>query len=407
VKKIDKLNTKESSGSNNTSEENENKIIEKKNIEMSNPKNRVYINPIKASFTKDELINYFKKCGNIIDTNIDEDNINSSEKVIYIDFKSKNAVNKALKKDGTMFKGEKIRIKDYLESDINIETSQKNIEIKMQDTKIYVDNEIAKIRNYFETKLKETNDKLDKTSKKVKNLNIKLGLTNEIINQSESYNNGRHEYLNSKINMLLNSFKVLYIRKIANLLLEKLLTKYKKKFAKTKEIFGNKVKFGIIIADKDINKISKYKINQLIDFLKHIKKIASQIIHFNNLKKNKSQKQVFYELLKTYLQKKNEEHPGLIETDDIVNILFNKNNESIEEETSEDEIVSKLENKINEYIKEQEKMNSDSDEESSLINEEEGEDANDDDNNEEGIIEEEKDETQQEDKDEDEERRNK
>ena len=252
---------------------------------MSNPKNRVYINPIKASFTKDELINYFKKCGNIIDTNIDEDNINSSEKVIYIDFKSKNAVNKALKKDGTMFKGEKIIVKDYLESDINIETSQKNIEIKMQDTKIYVDNEIAKIRNYFETKLKETNDKLDKTSKKVKNLNIKLGLTNEIINQSESYNNGRHEYLNSKINMLLNSFKVLYIRKIANLLLEKLLTKYKKKFAKTKEIFGTKVKFGIIIADKDINKISKNKINQLIYFFKPIKKIASQIIHFNNLKK--------------------------------------------------------------------------------------------------------------------------
>ena len=214
MKKIDHLTTKDSSGSNNTSEPKENKIMEKKYIQMPNPKNRVYINPIKASFTKDELINYFKKCGNIIDTNIDEEDINSSEKVIYIDFKSKNAVNKALKKNGTMFKGEKIIVKDYLESDINIENLQKNIEIKLNDVKSYIDNEFTKFRNFFETKLKETNDELDKTkkkfSKKLKNLNIKLGLTNEIINQSEIYNNGRHEYLNSKINMLLKSFKVLY-----------------------------------------------------------------------------------------------------------------------------------------------------------------------------------------------------
>ena len=73
---------------------------------------------------------------------------------------------------------------------------------------------------------------------------------------------------------------------MVNLLLEKLLTKYKKKFSKTKEIFGNKVKFGIIIADKDINKISKYKINQLIDFLKHItlkvEGVPVNPLHFQN-----------------------------------------------------------------------------------------------------------------------------
>ena len=308
VKKIDHLTTKDSSGSNNTSEPKENKIMEKKYIQMPNPKNRIYINPIKASFTKDELINYFKKCGNIIDTNIDEEDINSSEKVIYIDFKSKNAVNKALKKNGTMFKGEKIIVKDYLESDINIENLQKNIEIKLNDVKSYIDNEFTKFQNFFETKLKEANDELDKTknkfSKKLKNLNIKLGLTNEIINQSEIYNNGRHEYLNSKINMLLKSFKVLYNWKIDNLLLKKVLTKYKKKFYKKKQILGKNVKFGIIIADKDINKISKNKINQLIYFFKPIKKIASQIIHFNNLKKIKAQKKAPHELLKTYLEKK-------------------------------------------------------------------------------------------------------
>ena len=68
--------------------------------------------------------------------------------------------------------------------------------------------------------LNKTNAKLDKTNnefketkklfrKKIKSLKIKHGLTNEIINQTENYNNKRHEYLESKINILINSFKVL------------------------------------------------------------------------------------------------------------------------------------------------------------------------------------------------------
>ena len=215
MKKIDKLNTKNSSGSNNTSEEKENKI-------MPNTNNRVYIIAIKSSFTENELRNYFKKCGKIINIHINKyNNNNSSEKGIYIDFENKNAVNKALKKNGEMFKGEKIIIKNYLESDINIEKSQKNIELIFPDVKKYIDNEFIKITNFFEIKFKRTNDKLDEvknevddiktelnTSKnEIKNLKIALGLTNEIINQNEIYNNGRHEYLNSKINNLINLFK--------------------------------------------------------------------------------------------------------------------------------------------------------------------------------------------------------
>ena len=120
-----------------------------------------------------------------------------------------------------MFKGEKIIIQNYLESDINIENTQNNIEIKFPDVKKYIDNEFIKIANFFEIKLKKTNDKLGKTKceldniktelnfskNEIKNLKIALGLTNEIINQNEIYNNGRHEYLNSKINMLINLFK--------------------------------------------------------------------------------------------------------------------------------------------------------------------------------------------------------
>ena len=69
-------------------------------------------------------------------------------------------------------------------------------------------------------------------------------------------------------------------------------------------------------------------------------------------------------------QEKQEEHPGLIETDDIINVLFESKDESIEEETSENEKISKLENKLNEYIQAQDNIDNES-EESSLIEEEE------------------------------------
>jgi len=91
---------------------------------------------------------------------------------------------------------------------------------------------------------------------------------------------------------------------LSNLLLERLINKYKENFGVTEKIFGGKIKFGVVVVNKDIKQITQNKINLLIDFLKHIKKISSQIIHFNNLKEIKAQKEVFSDLLEIYLPKK-------------------------------------------------------------------------------------------------------
>ena len=59
-----------------------------------------------------------------------------------VDFESQNAVNKALKKNGDMFKGEKIIIQNYLESDINIENTQKyeyDMDIRNYGQKVGID----------------------------------------------------------------------------------------------------------------------------------------------------------------------------------------------------------------------------------------------------------------------------
>ena len=371
INKIDKLVTKDSSGSNDSPEKNS---IEHNDKNASDGQNRIYIKGIKSSFTEKDIRDFFKNCGKIINLHINDDVLKTTkEKNIYIDFDNQESVNSALKKNGVIFKGEKIIISKNKENDINIEESQKNISEYFNKMKEYIDEEIGKISNQLNTTKEELNKTKKTFRKKIKTLKIKLGLTNAIMNQMESYNNKKNEYLDSKINALINSFKVLYIRKLSNLLLEKLIKKYNKQFTKTDKIFGKKVKFGIIVADKNIGKIPYSKINLLIDFLKHIKKIASQIVHFNNLKYinynnweyNKIQKETFFELLQIYTNKKGTNKPQqVIETKDIIDVIFSSKNESEGKESIENEIKTELEKKIDEYIESQEYLENESEEES-------------------------------------------
>ena len=70
--------------------------------------------------------------------------------------------------------------------------------------------------------------------------------------------------------------------------------------AKTEKIFGDSTKFGVIFAVNDIQKIPKRNVNLLIDFLMHIRKISSRIIHFKKLDKFNIPNKMFLELLDIY-----------------------------------------------------------------------------------------------------------
>ena len=191
--------------------------------------------------------------------------------------------------------------------------SNNNIIAKLDDMKNYISNEFLKVNN-----------ELKNTKAKIKQLQIKFGLSSEINKQIEIYNNKKYTYLNSKMNAVLNSFKVLYFRKLTNLILERIISKYRNNLAKTKKIFGYKPKFSILVAKNGIKQISKYKLNLLFDFLRHIKKISSQMIHFKKVKNIITQKEIFYEILDEYNKDNNaREENGKIKIDDITNILFN------------------------------------------------------------------------------------
>ena len=220
--------------------------------------------------------------------------------------------------------------------------SNNNIIAKLDDMKNYISNEFLKVNN-----------ELKNTKAKIKQLQIKFGLSSEINKQIEIYNNKKYTYLNSKMNAVLNSFKVLYFRKLTNLILERIISKYRNNLAKTKKIFGYKPKFSILVAKNGIKQISKYKLNLLFDFLRHIKKISSQMIHFKKVKNIITQKEIFYEILDEYNKYNNARaENGKIKIDDITNILFNPK----PEDNKIPEIKeSKLHKLFDEFIKKEKK----------------------------------------------------
>ena len=89
-------------------------------------------------------------------------------------------------------------------------------------------------------------------------LNKKILLLSEIYQQSEIYLKKINRYVvnsKSEINCLINSFKVLFIRKICNYILDNIYVKYKNSLAFTVKEFVNSENsvFNMIVAKDDIN----------------------------------------------------------------------------------------------------------------------------------------------------------
>ena len=123
-------------------------------------------------------------------------------------------------------------------------------------------------------------------NKKIKNLNNKIALLSAINQQSEIYSSKLSDYtlkLGTGFNKLINSFKVLYIRKICNFVLDGLINKYTNSLALTEDTFINSrdYEFKLMVFRNSINGISFFKLNLIIDFLMETKNNSSAIIHIN------------------------------------------------------------------------------------------------------------------------------
>ena len=121
--------------------------------------------------------------------------------------------------------------------------------------------------------------------KKIKNQNNKIVLLLSIYNHSDIYSQKIEEYvlkLGLKFNNLINSFKVLYTRKICNFILDGIINRYGKFLALTTyDFYTERNNFKLIVFKKNVNHISKYYLNLIIDFLMETKQNTSNIIHIH------------------------------------------------------------------------------------------------------------------------------
>ena len=361
------------------------KLINK--AEFRNSKDyKIFVGNISYKCKNNDLKTFFLNCGKIKEVNIEKNFNGKSRGQGYVIFKTLKAMNKALQKDGKIFKGRQIIIKKFIENNKNsiiilqnkvnnLENWQQLSQKKMKKYKKELKENEKKMEKYEEDlkgakkELKETNKELKETKKELKEtkkelkgtkkeLNTKIGLLIEINAQTEHNNNRNFNALNDKINKVINSYKILYIRKFANFILDGLIKRYPKYLAKTVQKFSNdddKYSFSLIVAQKDIKGIDKYKINLMVDYLMETKQNTSKVIHIGN-EEAIIQKEIFDELVKNQNISANKKSKVLVNTDDMISVIFgSKDIHTKKNKTNFAEIDNKINKFINEYIEEEEK----------------------------------------------------
>ena len=149
-----------------------------------------------------------------------------------------------------------------------------------------------------------------------------------------------------KYERLLNSYKILYFRKIANIILDALIKNHKEFLYKTRDIFCDSNKplikrnmFGLIISKEKINEVNMNSINLLIDFLMYVKDIAPSIIHL--AEKFPVQIEILFNIFgKEKIKKEGENY--IINSLELINTLFSEQKQS-----SEADEINNIENKVN------------------------------------------------------------
>lgn len=195
---------------------------------------------------------------------------------------------------------------------------EKNEEIHKNDSDV-----LAKIKT-LETKIEnlETNYQADK-----KKLMKMIGVLTEINYQNEKYIqcnlNVKLENLNTKFDLLINSYKILFIRKLANIFLSEIYDRYHDSF---KKIYYKRKKKShtITVCINDHKGVDRGLINLITDFLKHIKVRASSIIHIQD-KKVPFQKEILFAFLDRDNRDKNEINKEVnVSSEEAVGIIFEK-----------------------------------------------------------------------------------
>ena len=170
---------------------------------------------------------------------------------------------------------------------------------------------------------------IEELKKQINNFAISNYLEKALNKNVIAFSEKKIAVLEDQYHKIMNSYKILYFRKMSNLILNYLFESYGKMFVKTRPIFYNnekpdykKNKFPIIFVDKKIDnilKVDKYLINLIIDYLMYMKDFTSAIIHLSDIKYN-----VQIEILSQYIGHEIEmkDDKYYLSTEELINIMF-------------------------------------------------------------------------------------
>jgi len=207
-------------------------------------------------------------------------------------------------------------------------------------------------QNEIEQNKKSIDEKgkiIERMEKEIENLKISLKLIDAINNQSNIYYKRKIKYIIKNQILLLNTYKMLFMRKLANLLLVKIYNKYSNILGKG--YIDKRTIISISTNKKKLGGVDVDQINLVIDFLRFVWDKCSNIIHIND-ESFPLQKEIFFECLKPSknISDKNIKNKKFLEVNEIIGLIFDtdneENNKKVTHQLEDNNLVKAIKNYI-------------------------------------------------------------
>ena len=191
----------------------------------------------------------------------------------------------------------------------------------------------AQLKQIIKKQNEENLQRVQELKNQIKDFGLSRYLDKALNKNLKNFSEKKIALLEEQYHKIMNSYKILYFRKISNLILDCLFKNHGAKFSKTEAIFLNdekpelkKKKFPIICVSKSFDKIlnvDKYLINLIIDFLMYMKDFTSAIIHLSEFSYS-FQIEILSQYIGHKVEKSNNKY--YINTEELINLLFQQDN---------------------------------------------------------------------------------
>ena len=220
-------------------------------------------------------------------------------------------------------------------------------------------NELIQFKKENEKRIHELEEENGKRIQEIDNLKISINIMAQINDQRDILYKTNMNYINNNMRLLLNSYKMLYMKKLANLILEQIYLKYSDDLGKGRVQVGKNKHNIIALHPNSMKKYKRdyYQINLVIDFLRFIWDKCSDAIHLKD-KNFPLVKELFYEYLKPLESSSNNVKVDVtkgIDIYDLIEIIFSNRDDKKSKRGKSQTRDNNLENAIKKLLQSKKK----------------------------------------------------